>query len=118
MFYNAENNHAYIPFSLCIAPTGAPLNFTVSVENTSLSFEWDPPAEDERRGVLVSYTLSCSGPNDEGFETDLNVIEAVSLDEFLPSTNYSCTIYASTNGGGGPTASVSATTDGKSIIVS
>lgn len=98
-------------------PSGAPQNFTISVEKTTLTFEWDPPAEDERGGTLVSYTLACNNDDDgdDAFEVDLNVIEKITVDEFLPSTSYTCTILASTNGGDGPTASVSATTESNTI---
>jgi len=84
----------------------------VSVENTSLSFQWDPPADNETGGTIIFYTLSCWA-GDEGFEAKLNVIEDITLDEFLPSTTYTCTLSTSTNGGEGPTASVTATTDGE-----
>ena len=96
-----------------LAPTGAPRNFAVSIEKTTLTFVWDPPANDEIGGTLISYTLACTDDNDSdnGFEVDLKVIEKITVDEFLPSTDYTCTIYASTNGGDGPTASVSASTD-------
>lgn len=97
---------------MCTAPSGAPRNFVVSVENTSLSFQWDPPADNETGGTIIFYTLSCTGTGNDGFEAKLNVIEDITLDEFLPSTTYTCTLSASTNGGEGPTASVTATTDG------
>lgn len=93
-------------------PSGAPQNFTVTVEKTTLIFEWDPPLEDEIGGVLTSYTLACSNNNSDNFEIKLNVIEKITISEFLPSTTYDCTILASTNAGDGPTASVIATTDG------
>lgn len=84
----------------------------VSVEKTSLSFEWDPPVDNE---TLLSYTLSCSDEDGDGFEVELKVIERITVDEFLPSTTYTCTILATTNGGDGLTAEVSATTDGKYV---
>lgn len=108
---------AYISFNrrhkYCIffhtAPSGAPRNFTISVDKTTLHFEWDPPDDD---GTLVSYTLSCSHEGDNDFDVELNIIEEITIDEFLPSTTYECTILATTNGGDGPTASQSATTEG------
>ena len=71
-----------------------------------------PPADE---GIIIQYyTLSCSPESGGGgFEAKLNPIETVNLDEFLPSTTYTCTISASTNGGAGPTASVTARTDGE-----
>lgn len=94
------------------APSGPPRNFVISVEKTTLHFEWDPPADDEIGGILVSYTLSCSHEGDNDFDVDLEVIEEITIDEFLPSTTYECTILATTNGGDGPTATQSATTEG------
>ena len=108
MTYNRHDTDC----TLYAAPTGPPRNFVVTVENTSLRFEWDPPADDKIGGTLISYTLTCSDTDDENFEVELKVIGNITLDEFLPSTAYTCTIFASTNGGDGPTASVTATTDG------
>ena len=96
-------------------PTGAPQNFTVRVEGSSLIFEWDPPLDDEIGGTLTSYTLSCSSANiSDDFEIQLkDTAGTIQIDEFLPETDYSCSILASNNGGDGPTASVSVTTEGK-----
>ena len=100
---------------LHIVPSGAPQNFTVSVKKTTLIFEWDPPADGEAGGVITSYTLACTDENNDDFEIELNVIEKIAIDEFLPSTTYTCTILASTNAGDGPTASVTTTTEGRSL---
>ena len=93
-------------------PNEPPQNFSVGVSGTSLTFEWGPPP-DEIDEPLTSYTLACSSDNGVDFDITLKgTAETVTIDEFLPSTAYDCTILASTNGGDGPTASVSTTTEG------
>ena len=86
----------------------------MTVEGSSLTFVWSPPPEDEIGGTLTSYTLSCSSDNGDNFDIDVKgTAETIKIDEFLPSTDYTCTILASTNDGDGPTASVSITTEGR-----
>ena len=88
----------------------------MSVQGTSLTFYWDPAPEDEIGGTLTSFELSCSSDNGNDFDIELkSTADTVQIDEFLPDTDYTCTILASTNGGDGPTASISTTTEGNII---
>ena len=84
---------------------------------TTLDLTWQQPAKELRNGLIRSYTLTCSSEGEKPFFTHiLNSVLGTTLDEFRISTNYSCTIFASTSGGGGPSTNASATTDGKDTI--
>lgn len=65
----------------------------------------------------MSYTVYCSVAGVMQFHIQLKPILEIILDELTPSTNYSCSIGASTSGGDGPfTDSVSASTEGKNVL--
>lgn len=84
----------------------------MTVNGTSLTFKWGPPA-DEVDEPLTSYTLACTSDNGDDFDIVVKgTAENITIDEFLPTTDYDCTILASTNGGDGPEASLSTTTQG------
>ena len=95
------------------APSGAPEDFTYTLNDTVLLLEWTPPAENEQNGAIVSYTLSCSFDGEDVFEHTVKAsIRALYWGVYERESNYTCEIYASTAIGGGPTASVSFTTIG------
>lgn len=90
------------------------MNFAASLEDTVISFTWDPPAEDEQNGEIVSYFLSCS--IDDEVELELNLtadIEEITVGVYKADSTYTCEIYASTSVGGGPAARQTITTGGK-----
>ena len=104
---------------LDIAPSGAPENFDASIENTVATFIWDPPAEDEQNGDIVSYFLSCNIGSTVQFQLNLtDSVEEVAVGVYETSSTYTCTISASNSAGEGPTASDSFTTGGKFMIPS
>lgn len=106
--------HSFILLSQCAAPTGAPVNFNANIEDTVLTFTWDPPAADSQNGDIVSYFLSCSVDSVVQFELNLtSSVEEISLGVYEVSSTYTCTISASNSNGEGPTASATATTGGK-----
>ena len=103
-----------LPPKLYIAPTGAPMNFDASIEDTVLTFTWDPPATDSQNGDIVSYFLSCSINSVEQFELNLtSAVEEISLGVYEVSSTYTCTISASNSDGEGPTTSATAITGGE-----
>ena len=96
------------------APSGAPVLFAASLTDTVVSFTWDPPAEDQQNGEIVSYFLSCSISNNVEFELNLTDIEEISVGVYKTGSTYTCEIYAATSAGGGPTASQTVSTGSKS----
>ena len=92
------------------APSGPPLNFKVVARGTGLYFNWDEPAGDV---TIVSYTIICEVSGDAVINATLNPVNKIVLDEFMPSTTYLCSMYASSSGGSGPsTVAVNVTTEG------
>lgn len=90
------------------------MNFNASIENTVVTFTWDPPAENQQNGEIVSYFLSCS--IDSTVELELNLtdtVQEISVGVYEISSIYLCTISASNSVGEGPTANDSFTTGGK-----
>ena len=84
------------------------------MDGVSLSFSWKPPAGDVE---ILSYTVSCLVGGVTEINAQLNSILAVTLDELTPSTNYSCSVYASSSGGDGPpTDPVLVTTESKKCL--
>ena len=100
-------------FDVSIAPSGAPVNFTASLNGTIVLLTWKPPSEDERNGAIISYFLSCDIDSNPTFDLNLTTIEQLYLGVYKHESDYSCDIYAATLIGGGPTASVSFRTGGK-----
>ena len=102
---------------VCTAPSGPPLNFDILVDITSLTCSWDLPAEDDRNGVIVSFTLRCSSGGETVIDLILNptsTVYEITVDLYKRSATYSCTVAASTAVGMGPsTTAVSVTTDGR-----
>lgn len=84
------------------APSGPPQNFTLSVENTTLILSWQPPAPEDRNGVIISYTLSCTSDEGSSITLTLTAILGISLYELSPDTTFTCQIAASTSVGIGP----------------
>ena len=83
------------------APSGPPQNFTLSVENTTLIFSWQPPAPENRNGAIISYTLSCTSDGESSITLMLIAILEISL-YASPDTTFTCQIAASTSVGIGP----------------
>jgi len=113
------------------APTGPPLNFIVTPGARSMTFSWDPPGVTERNGVITGYSLSCTPLTAEGdiimqYTQDSSgsgsssgeLVNGISYENtlsgtvgmFIPATQYSCTITASTSAGTGPRITVTVVT--------
>ena len=98
-----------------LAPSGPPVNFTASINDTILSLAWNLPEESDQNGEIISYNLTCSTD-----EKDIEIIliadvKEIDLGVYEYGTNYSCSIYASTPVGGGPPASLSIVTGSKCL---
>ena len=88
------------------APTGPPLNFTVTPEARNMTFAWAPPNAAQRNGVITGYSLSCAPQTGMGSITMQYTQAGTStLEGFTPATVYSCSIFASNRQGDGPVAS-------------
>ena len=89
----------------------------VANDPRALDFSWDPPGN----GVITGYLLTCD-PQPEGFPKTCYQSEGVkvTLNGFIPSTSYYCTVYASNSAENGQPASDSVITgdDCKLIMVS
>ena len=93
-----------------VAPGSPPANFTISASGPrSLTFSWEPPILPH--GVIIGYQLSCS-PQRPGFPETFNQstrVEATRVG-FAPDTVYTCSVFASTGAGDGPSANHSVRT--------
>ena len=96
----------------CTVPAGPPRQvFAIAESSKSINVTWSAPATPN--GVITEYQLQSSGG---GQVFNRTVMETTTtLSGLLPYTNYSCSIIAHTNAGGGPAATTSVTTleDGK-----
>lgn len=100
-------------------PSGAPLNFAITVDETALNCSWEPPSEGLRNGNITSYTIMCLVGDDTAVNVTLSNIQQTTLNLYAPSTTYNCTIYASTSVGDGPVSEyVNATTEGDTVVKS
>ena len=104
--------------SLFIAPSGPPLDFSVTVDVTAMMFSWSPPDLVLQNGVITSYTLSCTYT---AFSMQQTTSVSTSqfqytIDLFTPGLSFGCSVYA-TNAidDGPPTASVFVTTESKQM---
>ena len=72
------------------------------VNGTSITLTWSSPLEEERNGIIISYTVSCSGGSGDNFLVTLNPIFVIQFYSLCPNTEYSCSVAASTAVGIGP----------------
>ena len=85
-----------------LAPSGAPQNFFIGANGSSLMVSWDPPLPEDSNGVITSYLLACDSEDADNFELLLNPIFLIILYDLAPFTEYACSIAASTSAGIGP----------------
>ena len=83
----------------------------MAVDTTALRFRWNPPIQQERNGIITSYTLTCTPELLlDDFPREFDEPGEVTINGFLPGTNYTCSIYASNDVGNGPSIARNATT--------
>ena len=99
------------------APSGFPQDVSVdSISSRSAEISWNPPLQEERNGIIISYIVTIS---EQGTDTQLQLTfttTIVTLNMLNPFTTYSVAVSASTAVGvGPPTAQLSFITaeDGK-----
>ena len=100
-------------------PAGAPVNFTIDVNLTTLICSWAPPPADLQDGNITSYTLFCLVDDEIVFnETLSSSEESFEINLYALATIYNCSIYASTDVGDGPASDYvnATTTDCKSVL--
>ena len=105
--------HVLFFIALFIVPLGPPTNFTAVLNDTVLSLNWEPPAEDEQNGDITSYFLQCSIDDEVVFQLNLTIIQSIELGVYEVDSTYSCSIYASNSIGEGSSAYVTVTTGNK-----
>lgn len=101
-----------------VVPTGAPVNFNIDVNMTTLYCSWAPPPEDTLNGNITSYTLSCLVDNELVLNENISSTEdSFEINLYSLNTTYNCSIYASTELGSGPPSEfiTVTTTDGKHV---
>ena len=92
---------------------GPPLNYKVIPRGTGLYFRWEAP---QGRVTILSYTITCYISDALAINVTLNPVNSIILDEFMPSTVYTCSMYASSSGGNSPsTNSVNVITESMSL---
>ena len=52
--------------------------------------------------MILYYTVACSVAGITEFSTKLKPVLEITLDQLMPSTDYSCSVFASSSGGDGP----------------
>lgn len=107
-----------LSFSL-VVPSVAPVDFNIEVNMTTLYCSWSPPPEDALNGNITSYTLSCLVDNELVFNENISSTEdSFEINLYSLNTTYTCSIFASTELGDGPSSEniTVTTTDGKHIL--
>ena len=75
-------------------------------------FTWQPPPSDQQNGVITRYDIVCtpSSGNGEPVNGRSDGAFNATVGMFIPATQYSCTITASTSVGTGPGITVTVVT--------
>jgi netrin-G3 ligand len=90
-------------------PSGPPKGLiNTSITAYSISFNWSPPSDCSRNGIITHYSLYCSYYNathphlQQSIVNDTIIGTQHTLDNLLPFTNYTCQLTSSTSVGEGP----------------
>ena len=75
-------------------------------------FSWQPPPPDQQNGLITRYDIVCTPSSDSGEPVNSmsNGALNATVGMFIPATQYSCTITASTSAGTGPGITVTVAT--------
>ena len=96
----------------CIAPSGAPVNVTGSVVNsTSALFSFQSPPTDQLNGMLTGFTITCTPSVSSQLPTVTSTISittggSLTVTELQPGAVYTCGVAANNSHGSGPPANV------------
>lgn len=93
---------ACILSSFPLVPSGSPQNLVVVAESSrSLRLTWEPPFEENRNGLIISYTVFIVA--DDGTSLELMATgTSIVATNLRPFTTYTCSVAASTSVGRGP----------------
>ena len=92
-----------------IVPSGTPEWLTVRGSlPTSVRLSWGAVPKDQRNGEITGYSIQIEGPNTTtgGYFT-LDAYSSEEVSDLRPSTEYTFSVSAMTEGGSGPAISVS-----------
>jgi receptor-type tyrosine-protein phosphatase Q len=85
------------------APSSPAQNSSVeSITATSISLTWDPPAEDQRNGIIILYVIRVVSVKGRMTSYYNSSVSSVTLTSLKPYTTYECSISAETSAGRGP----------------
>ena len=88
------------------APSSPARNSSVEATTaTSVSLSWDPPADDQRNGIITSYVIRVLLVDRGTTEYYNSSITSVTLTSLKPYTTYECSVAAVTSAGRGPFSS-------------
>ena len=75
-------------------------------------FSWQSPPPDKQNGVITRYDIACTPSSGSGEPVNGRSDGALNatVEMFIPGTQYSCTITASTSAGTGPGITVTVAT--------
>ena len=92
-----------LSLSFLVVPSGSPQNLVVVSESSrSLRLTWEPPFEENRNGLIITYTVFIVA--DDGTSLELTAAgTSVVATNLRPFTTYTCSVVASTSVGRGPT---------------
>ena len=86
-----------------IVPVSPPQNFTgVAESSTSILLSWEPPAVEDRSGVILGYTLNIAEVSQNASIVVTTSDVAQRVEELRPFTAYLCSVIAFTVVGNGP----------------
>lgn len=89
----------------------------MTVDNTVVCLSWSPPLEGRQNGVIISYTISCSINSNSISQEVKGHLRGYCVDYRLGGWLFSCSIFASTSAGDGPsTNTIDVTTEGKATV--
>ena len=92
-----------LSLSFLVVPSGSPQNLVVVSESSrSLRLTWEPPFEENRNGLIITYTVFIVADDGTSLELTAAGTSVVAAD-LRPFTTYTCSVAASTSVGRGPT---------------
>ena len=100
-----------LPIFYLAAPSGGPANLTeVDVNSTHIHLSWDPPSEEDHRGVIRGYNINVTELETQTvFYSETNITEII-IGPLHPYYVYICMIAAVTIDQG-PHTSITVITD-------
>ena len=95
-------------FLVFVAPSGPPLNITAQASSArTLSITWNPPAAEDRNGIILSYIVNITDMEETREQMQLtSVSQSLNVRRLMPFTTYLCNVAASTAIGTGPFSAV------------